>query len=99
MQVYGVVSRERQTAGSAICVGSMTVARHWSRKVGLWGAAAWRPSIGRRCEAVEIMTMSDTQVAALDHTVQQTNIWLKALGEELHIEDRHVAYNASCLSG
>ena len=50
--------------------------------------------IGRRCEAVEIMTMSDTQVAALDHTVQQTNIWLKALGEELHIEDRHVAYNA-----
>jgi len=43
---------------------------------------------------VEIMTMSDTQVAALDHTVQQTNIWLKALGEELHIEDRHVAYNA-----
>ena len=50
--------------------------------------------IGRRCEAVEMMTMSDTQVAALDHTVQQTNVWLKALGEELHIEDRHVAYNA-----
>lgn len=38
--------------------------------------------------------MSDTQVAVLDHTVQQTNIWLKALAEDLHIEDRHVSYNA-----
>jgi len=38
--------------------------------------------------------MSDTQVAALDHTVQQTNIWLKTLSEELHIEERHVAYTA-----
>ena len=38
--------------------------------------------------------MSDTQVAALDHTVQQTNVWLKRLGEELHIDDRHVAYSA-----
>jgi uncharacterized protein (DUF2267 family) len=38
--------------------------------------------------------MSDTRVAVLDHTVQQTNVWLKTLGEELHIEDRHVAYNA-----
>ncbi len=38
--------------------------------------------------------MSDTQVPALDHTVQQTNIWLKTLSKELHIEDRHVAYSA-----
>jgi uncharacterized protein (DUF2267 family) len=38
--------------------------------------------------------MSDTQVPALDHTVQQTNVWLKALAEELHVEDRHVAYSA-----
>jgi uncharacterized protein (DUF2267 family) len=36
--------------------------------------------------------MADTQVAALDHTIQQTNIWLKTLAEQLHIEDRHDAY-------
>lgn len=38
--------------------------------------------------------MSDTQVAALDHTVQQTNIWLKKLAEEHHFRDRHHAYVA-----
>lgn len=27
-------------------------------------------------------------------TVQETNIWLKALAEQLHLEDRHLAYNA-----
>jgi uncharacterized protein (DUF2267 family) len=38
--------------------------------------------------------MSDTQVPALDHTVQQTNVWLKKLTEEHHLGDRHHAYNA-----
>ena len=38
--------------------------------------------------------MSDTQIPALDHSVQQINIWLKALGEELHREDRREAYLA-----
>ncbi len=38
--------------------------------------------------------MADTQVAALDHTIQQTNIWLKTLAEQLLIEDRHDAYRA-----
>ena len=38
--------------------------------------------------------MADTPVAALDHTMQQTNIWLKTLAEQLHIEDRHEAYSA-----
>ena len=38
--------------------------------------------------------MADTQVAALDHTIQQTNIWLKTLADELHIEDRHDAFRA-----
>jgi uncharacterized protein (DUF2267 family) len=38
--------------------------------------------------------MADTTVAALDHTIQQTNIWLKTLAEQLHIEDRHDAYRA-----
>ena len=49
---------------------------------------------GDNATAVEIMTMSDTQVAALDHAIQQTNIWLKTLGEELHLEDRHAALMA-----
>jgi uncharacterized protein (DUF2267 family) len=49
---------------------------------------------GESAKAVEIITMSDTQIAALDHTVQQTNVWLKTLGEELHVEDRHIAYTA-----
>ncbi len=38
--------------------------------------------------------MSDTGVTALDHTVQETNIWLKAIADELHVADRHQAYNA-----
>ncbi|MBP2562462.1 uncharacterized protein (DUF2267 family) [Neorhizobium galegae] len=38
--------------------------------------------------------MSDTQVAALDHTIQQTNLWLKKLEDEHHFQDRHQAYSA-----
>ena len=38
--------------------------------------------------------MSDTQIPALDHTVQQTNLWLKKLVDAHHFEDRHQAYNA-----
>ncbi len=38
--------------------------------------------------------MNDTQVAALDHTIQQTNIWLKKLAEDHHLGDRQHAYNA-----
>lgn len=38
--------------------------------------------------------MSESGVAALDHTVQETNIWLKAISDELHFENRHQAYNA-----
>jgi uncharacterized protein (DUF2267 family) len=38
--------------------------------------------------------MSDTQIPALDHTVQQTNVWLKKLTEDHHLGDRHHAYNA-----
>ena len=35
-----------------------------------------------------------TGVTALDHTVQETNIWLKAIDEQLALENRHHAYNA-----
>jgi len=38
--------------------------------------------------------MSNSQVPALDHTVQQTNVWLKKLTEDHHLGDRHHAYNA-----
>ena len=38
--------------------------------------------------------MADTPVAALDHTIQQTNIWLKSVAGQLHIEDRRDAYRA-----
>lgn len=38
--------------------------------------------------------MSDTQVAALEHSIQQTNIWLKKLAEERDLVDRHHAYSA-----
>ena len=38
--------------------------------------------------------MSASGVAALDHTIQETNSWLKALTEHLHFEDRHHAYSA-----
>jgi uncharacterized protein (DUF2267 family) len=38
--------------------------------------------------------MSTSGVAVLDHTVQETNVWLKAVAEELDFEDRHHAYIA-----
>jgi uncharacterized protein (DUF2267 family) len=39
-------------------------------------------------------TVNVSGVAALEHTVQETNIWLKTLAEQLHFEERHHAYNA-----
>jgi uncharacterized protein (DUF2267 family) len=38
--------------------------------------------------------MSDTQVAALDRTIQQTNMWLNKLVEDHHLGDRQHAYSA-----
>lgn len=38
--------------------------------------------------------MSESGVAVLDRTVQETNVWLKAIAEQLHFEDRQQAYNA-----
>ena len=38
--------------------------------------------------------MSTSGVAALDHTVQETNTWLRAVADQLQIEDRHQAYVA-----
>ena len=38
--------------------------------------------------------MSTSGVAALDHTVQETNVWLRSVAEQLHFEDRHHAYLA-----
>ena len=38
--------------------------------------------------------MSTTGVTALDHTIQEANIWLKAVDEQLELNDRHYAYNA-----
>lgn len=38
--------------------------------------------------------MAVTGIASLEHSVQETNIWLKALAEQLHFEDRHHAYSA-----
>lgn len=38
--------------------------------------------------------MSDTQLPVLDHTVQQTNVWLKRLMSDHHFADRHAAYSA-----
>jgi uncharacterized protein (DUF2267 family) len=37
--------------------------------------------------------MSTSGLAVLDHTVQETNVWLKAVGEQLLL-DRHDAYIA-----
>lgn len=38
--------------------------------------------------------MSESHVAALDHTVQETNVWLKAVAAQLHFDERHHAYSA-----
>ena len=38
--------------------------------------------------------MSATGVTALDHTVQETNTWLKGVEDELRLDNRQQAYNA-----
>ncbi|WP_026380742.1 DUF2267 domain-containing protein [Afifella pfennigii] len=38
--------------------------------------------------------MSETGVSALEHSIQETDIWLKAIQKELHLENRPHAYNA-----
>jgi uncharacterized protein (DUF2267 family) len=38
--------------------------------------------------------MSTTGLPVFDTTVQETNLWLKALMERLHTDDRHLAYLA-----
>jgi uncharacterized protein (DUF2267 family) len=38
--------------------------------------------------------MSATGVTSLDHTVQETVIWLKPVEEELQLNNRQQAYNA-----
>jgi uncharacterized protein (DUF2267 family) len=40
------------------------------------------------------VVMSTSGVAALDHSVQETNVWLRAVAEQLQFEDRQHAYNA-----
>jgi uncharacterized protein (DUF2267 family) len=38
--------------------------------------------------------MSTTGLSVFDTTVQETNLWLKAIMEALHTDDRHLAYLA-----
>jgi uncharacterized protein (DUF2267 family) len=38
--------------------------------------------------------MSEIGVSSLDHTVQETDVWLKAIQKQLHLESRVHAYNA-----
>jgi uncharacterized protein (DUF2267 family) len=38
--------------------------------------------------------MSTTGLSVFDTTVQETNLWLKAIMEGLHTDDRHLAYLA-----
>ncbi len=38
--------------------------------------------------------MSAAHVPAIDHTVQETNIWLKGIAKQLHFADEHHAYSA-----
>ncbi len=37
---------------------------------------------------------TSTGVTALDHSIQETNTWLKAIDEQLALESRHHAYSA-----
>jgi len=38
--------------------------------------------------------MSATGVTSLDHIVHETNVWLRDVQEEIHLETRQEAYNA-----
>ncbi|VFU09992.1 DUF2267 domain-containing protein [Methylocella tundrae] len=38
--------------------------------------------------------MGDAQIPALEHANQQTNLWLKRIAAEHHLEKRHDAYSA-----
>jgi uncharacterized protein (DUF2267 family) len=42
----------------------------------------------------EAGVMNSTGVTALDHTIQQTNVWLKGVQDELVLANRHEAYRA-----
>lgn len=44
--------------------------------------------------AMEADPMSETQPAVLERTLQETNLWLKALTDEHRFRDRHHAYSA-----
>jgi uncharacterized protein (DUF2267 family) len=39
-------------------------------------------------------TMSATRVDSWDHSIQETNLWLKAIMRHLETDDRHLAYAA-----
>src|SRR3974390_2829153 len=48
-----------------------------------------------KCRSASMeVAMSATGVTALDHTVQETNVWLKAVQEELGLDNRQQAYSA-----
>jgi len=41
-----------------------------------------------------MFTMNENQVAALDHTVQLASVWLKRLGDEHNLDEKHHSYSA-----
>jgi uncharacterized protein (DUF2267 family) len=47
-----------------------------------------------RNRSAEEHVMSTTGLPVFDHTLQETNLWLKALMDRLQTDDRHVAYLA-----
>lgn len=38
--------------------------------------------------------MSETGIAALEHSIQETDVWLKTVQKQLHLDSRPHAYNA-----
>jgi uncharacterized protein (DUF2267 family) len=51
-------------------------------------------ALARTLDRKEVSVMAETRVASLDHTIQQTNSWLKRLEEVYQLDDRHQAYVA-----
>ena len=54
-----------------------------------------RRSLGTICVlATKERIMSNTRVSALDHPIEETNVWLTGVEEELELDDRQRACNA-----
>ena len=50
--------------------------------------------LAHRGQSTSVSHRRSRSVTTLDHTIQETNVWLKAVEEDLQLDNRQQAYNA-----